>query len=85
MIAEKIESVLKSWHQTMRETGHFPFELFQHGLAELEDAARMARRLEAKPIPKRLRTIASTDPRDKVVDLAAMRRRSKRPGTGVRT
>ena len=85
MIAEKIESVLANWHQTMRETGQFPYELFQRGVDELEDAARLARRLEAKPVPRRLRTIASTDPRDPVVDLSSFRGRAKRPTSGART
>lgn len=85
MIAEKIEGVLALWHQTMRETGEFPYELFQRGVDELEDAARQARRLESKPVPQRLRAIASTDPRDPVVDLLSFRRRSKRPTSGART
>jgi hypothetical protein len=83
MIAEKIEGVLAKWHETMLETGQFPYELFRRGIDELEDAARMARRLESKPIPRRLRTIASTDPRDPVVDLSSFRRRSKRPTSGA--
>lgn len=84
MIAEKIENVIATWMRTMRETGEFPYELFQRGVSELEDAARIARRLEAKPIPARLRAIASTDPRDRVVDLSSFRGRVKRPTPGAR-
>ncbi|WPZ33200.1 hypothetical protein T8K17_01915 [Thalassobaculum sp. OXR-137] len=83
MIAEKIEGVIERWFTVMQETGVFPHQLFMQGIDELHDAARMARRLEAKPVPRRQRVVASTDPSDPVVDLASFRGRAKQPTSGA--
>lgn len=78
MISEKITSVINRWTTVMRETGTFPYEDFMNGLAELEDAARMAQRLEAKPLPKRFRDVGSEDATADVVNLRAFARMSER-------
>ncbi|SDG61541.1 hypothetical protein [Thalassobaculum litoreum] len=83
MIADKIESVIERWFQEMQETGTFSYITFTRGIDELHDAARMARRLEAKPVPRRQRVVASTDPADPVVDLASFRGRAKQPTSGA--
>lgn len=74
MIGDKIRNVLDSWREAIVE-GRFNYPDFEAGCVELRDAARIADRLEARPVPRQQREFGSDDAADPVVSLKAWRSR----------
>jgi len=75
MIGAKIRAVVERWAEALHEGREIPMDVYEHGCAELLDAATMADALERRRIPTKLRVVGSDDATDPLVSLDAWRRR----------
>jgi len=75
MIGAKIRAVVERWTDALRDGREIPMGVYEHGCAELLDAAAKADALERRIIPSRLRAVGSDDAADPLVSLDAWRRR----------